>query len=57
MTQYSFVEDDVLIRLADRGLDFVYTVRQGAQQLDTATVSPGELLAEDGYYGGSQVMD
>ena len=53
-------EKDVLIRIADRGMTFVYTVRSGGRTEETRAVPPveeAEASSAEGYWGGSLCMD
>lgn len=55
-------DKEILIRLADGGMTFVYTIRSENRVEDSRAVAPvddaeADSLILDGYWGGSQVMD
>jgi len=65
------MKDEILIRLSDDGLGFIYSVRCGVDLIESGVVAPdliestvaylaGPRCSEahlDEYYGGSEAMD
>lgn len=62
------LQSDILIRLLEDEQAFVYTVRRGGEDLETAVVPTagpergesepaGECVSAAEYYGGSEAMD
>jgi len=65
------MNDEILIRLSEDGLGFIYSVRRGVDLIESAVVVPDLVhsavvcptglprseAALDEYYGGSEAMD
>lgn len=55
-------EEEVYIRIPDKGMDFVCTVKRGEDVLQTVVISPGGRYrvitgSDSDYYGDSRVVD